>query len=227
MMLRLLISIAVLGATGWLCHALWSAPGTLKKIVGGIRRGPSASSTKPDDHDGPRSSDIIEYIRALAYSLAACAALLLALTGFIPYALSGGEMDGFALLVHVLVAPVFAISVTVAILLQAQDQRFGEADRQWFSRRVLKLGGQGGGGTVLPARKVCFWLLVVLTPLVLGSIVLSLYPVFGTANQRSLRTLHLVSASAFWIVSVIHARIAVASPVPEIPARNVPNPEES
>lgn len=63
------------------------------------------------------------------------------------------------------------------------------AAASWLSHRVFGTGEGTSTAPRSPARKICFWLLVLLTPLILGSIILSMYPVFGTAGQGSLRTL--------------------------------------
>ena len=186
MLSRLLTFAILLAAGSWLVSGLWSRFGSLRGVVDELTR-------------KTRSSAGVGYARGLAYLVAVVSVALLALTGFVPFVLAGGPLDGFALVVHVLSAPLFSVSVTVLILLWAHDQRFDAADLDWSPST---------------ARKVCFWSMVVLAPLILGSIVLMMYPVFGTPGQEALRTLHFTSALAFLLTGMTHARLA-AAPVEE------------
>ena len=136
-------------------------------------------------------------LRGLAYPVAAVCAALLALTGFLPYILTGTPLDGFPLVVHVLAAPVFSLSVTLLLVLWAHDQRFD----------ATRIGWSSGA-----SRKLCFWLMAFLTPLILGPIILMMYPIFGTPGQEALRKLHFTSSLAFVLLGMVHARLA-AEPV--------------
>jgi len=181
---RIITSTILVAATVWLAHGLWSRFGSVRGI-----RGRLIAPT--------RGATGVAYMRALTYLVATACVAVLALTGFVPFVLSGAPLDGFALVLHVLAAPVFAVSITLLILLWAHDQRFDATDRR------------GASDT---ARKACFWLILGLTPVILGSIMLMMYPVFATPGQEVLRTIHFSSALAFLLLSMIHARLSVESP---------------
>jgi hypothetical protein len=53
--------------------------------------------------------------------------------------------------------------------------------------------------------------MVILAPLIMGSIMLSMYPLFGTPGQRFLLTLHLVSSLIFVAVAIAQVVILVTA----------------
>jgi cytochrome b subunit of formate dehydrogenase len=181
---------------------------TLKGMEATLAGGPRAVPDVVRSGHTQRGAAFAAYVKGFAYLVAVPSVALLALTGFVPYLLSGESLAGFALVVHVFVAPIFSVCVTVLALLWTHEQRFDTADQRWLSQRIF--GGGEGADTPAraPVQKICFWLLVLLAPLILGSIILSMYPVFGTSGQESLRTLHFASALAFLLVSLLHARLA-------------------
>ncbi|HEX9653751.1 MAG TPA: hypothetical protein VGA99_08565 [bacterium] len=130
------------------------------------------------------------------------AALLI--TGFIPV-LIGSAVSGFVLILHLLAAAVFAIGLMTISLLQAHQQRFNGSD--WQSLRHLiekksvtkKLQAQ----ILVLANKITFWLILLLALPLLGSILLSMYPLFGTDGQRVLLLWHGYSALLLFIVVVV------------------------
>jgi cytochrome b subunit of formate dehydrogenase len=144
----------------------------------------------------------------LFFAITAASIVVLTLTGFIPYLLTG-SVSGVSLVLHVAIAPVFAVCMTAITLLWAHRHRFNAQDLEWLSA-----GARGKDGVTAPAEpgrspalKLGFWAMVILVPLIMGSIMLSMYPLFGTPGQRFLLTLHLVSGLLFVAVAV--ARIVV------------------
>jgi len=149
----------------------------------------------------------------LSYAIAAASVVLLALTGFIPYLLSGDSVSGVSLILHVAMAPVFAVCMTMLTLLWAHRQRFDSRDFSWLrgiARRRIDESTVAAAGHS-PALKLSFWAMVILTPLIMGSIMLSMYPLFGTPGQRLLLTLHLVSGLLFVVVAVAQVVILVGA----------------
>ena len=152
-----------------------------------------------------------QQVRVLFFAIAAASVLVLALTGFIPYLLTGESVSGVSLVLHVAVAPVFAVCMTAVTLLWAHRQRFDAQDLRWLSSIAQRRNGptESSGTGRSAALKLSFWAMVVLAPLIMGSIMLSMYPLFGTPGQRSLLTLHLVSGLLFVVVAVAQVVILV------------------
>jgi hypothetical protein len=67
-------------------------------------------------------------LRRMSYGLSAGFLLLLALTGFLPVLFLGGHLSGALLIIHVTVAPLFALCLSALALLWAHRLRFDEAD---------------------------------------------------------------------------------------------------
>ncbi len=142
-------------------------------------------------------------LRGLFYLLTLALFIILAFTGFVPVVLFGGHLTGVLLLVHATAAPLFALSLALMSLLWAHRQRFSEGN--WDSVRDL-----AARKPVDPARsrevvgKVCFWLIIFFSlPLIL-SIILGVFPLFGTEGQETLVLLHGISALLLTVTAVIH-----------------------
>jgi cytochrome b subunit of formate dehydrogenase len=155
---------------------------------------------------------VLASLRVLFFALAAASVVVLALTGFISYLLIG-SVSGVSLVLHVAIAPVFAVCMTAATLLWAHRQRLDAQDLTWLSSIAQRGKGltRSAGTERSPALKLSFWAMVVLAPLIMGSIMLSMYPLFGTPGQRSLLTLHLVSGLLFVVVAVVQVVILVGA----------------
>ena len=119
--------------------------------------------------------------------------LILALTGFLPVLFLGIHLSGMLLVIHVTVAPLFAISLSALALLWAHRLRFDESDWQ------IALGSRGwkshGSDALLRfALKVGFWLILPLSLPLMLTVILSLFPLFGTGGESLLIRLHGYSA---------------------------------
>ena len=157
------------------------------------------------------ASDVLHSARKLVLPLLLFCVLVLALTGFLPYLISGKPLFGFILVLHVAISPVFAICITTASLLWAYSNRFDVSDQTWLERYVLRRNTRKKPVKNHTESKIFFWLIVVLAPVVMGSIVLSMYPIFGTHGQESLLVLHRISALAFLVVSLLFVYLFIDS----------------
>ena len=63
--------------------------------------------------------------------------------------------------------------------------------------------------------KICFWLIVVLALLVILSIVLNLFLVFGIDGQEFLLHLHGYSALALVVVGILHTYLVIKAKTEE------------
>jgi len=115
---------------------------------------------------------------------------LLAITGFFPVVLTGHQLGGLFLIIHVTVAPVLVLSVTVLILLTVHSMRFDGQDLDAVRKQGKNNGLAVKRGLVI---KIEFWIAFVLIILAILAIILMLYPIFGEAGQNKLLNLHKYS----------------------------------
>jgi len=155
-------------------------------------------------------ASLVGILRMLVYLAALLCLVVLAVTGFYPVLIRGEHISGYLVMVHATFAPVFAICLAVMAVMWASNGRFSRGDWPWFDRLVQRAtlvqsaGGERAGRSGL-WRKIFFWLTIFLA-LPLGlSIVLSMFPLFGTHGQELLLGLHRSTALVFGPVATIHA----------------------
>jgi len=122
--------------------------------------------------------------------------LVLAGTGFAAV-LTGGRLTGFPLLLHWIAAPFFALGMAAVTLLWAGWGRFEPFDIEWFRVFGGYLGGDVGevpAGRFNAGQKVFFWLVAVLSMLLVASGAARMYPVFGESGQAVMLTVHRIAA---------------------------------
>jgi cytochrome b subunit of formate dehydrogenase len=153
----------------------------------------------------------VDILRILIYLVAALSFVVLAVTGFYPVLILGRHISGYPLMLHATFSPIFAVCLAVLAVLWARACRFTRGDWPWFDRLVQRATLAGGGNREAPRKgsslgqKIMFWLVVFLAlPLAL-SIVLSMFPLFGTHGQELLLGVHRSIASVFAPVAIVHA----------------------
>jgi hypothetical protein len=149
---------------------------------------------------------LIGVLKRLALAVGTLCFAVLLVTGFLPL-LTGHHLGGYLLMLHASCAPVFIICVAFLGLTWAHANTFVAEN----GKALLKLLGIG---TVPGAAKendfglvskCCFWALLALSlPLTL-SIILSMFPLFGTDGQYALFYLHRYAALAFSLIAFIYA----------------------
>ncbi|MFC1555913.1 hypothetical protein ACFL67_02410 [candidate division KSB1 bacterium] len=149
-------------------------------------------------------SDVIDGLKVLSGFVTMICVSLLAFSGFIPYLIFGESLTGYMLLLHVSVSPVFAVSLTVLIFLRAKEYVCD-----------LTLPGSNAG------MKLCFWCMLILTQVLIWTIILSMYPVFGTQGQENLLSLHLLGALFFVIAGVFYLYFLINSHITETKSSSI------
>jgi cytochrome b subunit of formate dehydrogenase len=206
--------LILLATFAWAGFAMKAGPGDLGSTTRRLGAEAKAALERLRGYRSLRAADLLASLRVSLLSLAAASVIVLAITGFVPYWIWGQHTSGFSLVLHVAVGPVFAVCVTALTVLWAHRQRFDARDMEWLRRRSSR-GEEGEGGnedddieaaatsSYSAAGKLTFWALVLLSPLVMGSIILRMYPVFSTPGHRALLTVHLLSGLLFVLVAVI------------------------
>ncbi len=153
--------------------------------------------------------NLISALRVLVYAVALLCVVIQAITGFIPV-LKGEHISGYSVMIHATFAPVLAVCLAVLAVLWAGRCKFTRGDWPWLENLVNRATAAGSSSAQKGCKcsaltqKVTFWLIVFLSlPLIL-SIILSMYPIFGTHWQEYLLALHRNTAIAFFLVAIVH-----------------------
>ena len=154
-------------------------------------------------------------LRKLVYLLALLCLIVLAFTGFYPTLILGEHISGYLVMIHATFAPVFAICLAVLAVMWASKSRFTSNDWPWFQRLVQRVtlakstGGEDETESSSLGQKISFWLIIFLAlPLAL-SIVLSMFPFFGTHWQELLLEIHRYTAVLFSLAAIVHIYLMV------------------
>ena len=157
----------------------------------------------------------VSVLRKLVYLVAVLCGIVLAVTGFYPVCILGEHISGYPMMLHATCAPVFAACMAALAVMWAGRCCFEDGDCPVIKRLVGWLTGSKDSEPKdkckcsSTGQKVFFWLLIVLSlPLIL-SIVLSMFPIFGTHWQKVLLSVHRWVAGAFVVCGVIHALLLV------------------
>ncbi len=150
-----------------------------------------------------KNGDTLNTIRVLSYQLTLLFALLMAVTSFLPILIMGGQLTGFPLILHVTLAPFFCVSLAISALFWAHSQQFQEED--WSYLKKLQLNMDKNDDINLKSwQKVYFWFFMLISLPAILSIVLSMYPLFGTGGQEALLEIHRYSTLLLFLIISIY-----------------------
>jgi cytochrome b subunit of formate dehydrogenase len=159
--------------------------------------------------------NLVGTLRKLVYLLALLCFVVLAVTGFYPLLALDKHIFGYLVMIHATFAPVFAICLAVLAVTWVRNCRFTRGDWPWFERivqRITLVNSPGDEATCKSSclgQKIAFWLIISLAlPLIL-SIVLSMFPLFGTHWQELLLSMHRYTALVFTLVAIVHTYLLI------------------
>jgi cytochrome b subunit of formate dehydrogenase len=147
----------------------------------------------------------IVLLRKMLYLLTLVFFLLLVFSAYLQILINGGPLTGWFLIIHVTVAPLFAVSLMLTILLWIHKQRFEWQD--WFTVRQIM---QQKKFSVLQVNhlqfwnKLNFWIFTIASIPAMISIILQLYPVFDSDGMEYLRQVHRYSTLILFVVLIMH-----------------------
>lgn len=156
-------------------------------------------------------------LRKAVYLLALLCFFVLAITGFYPTLISGEHISGYMLMIHATFAPILAICLAILAVMWASRCRFVYSDWPWFRHIVnrvtlVKVTGEreksrcGGAGS---GEKITFWLIIFMALPLMLSIVLSMFPVFGTYWQGLFLEVHRYTALVFAMAGIVHVYLTI------------------
>ena len=184
---------------GWGWHGVMQFVGDQARIVTHVWR----------ERRNLDAGSALDNFRRIAFGFSAALFALLALTGFIQVLFFGEHLSGLLLIIHVTVAPLFALSLSALALLWAHRLRFDEED--W--RYVLAPDYRRRAGWEQRMRlglKVGFWTVLVLSLPLIGTIILELFPIFGTEGEALLARAHGYSALLLLVAALMEIHLTIA-----------------
>lgn len=138
---------------------------------------------------GKQIRAVLREFRGGLYVVSLLSFVVLGATGFGSILLFGDHLTGTLLIIHVTVAPVFALTLCAIAVLWAHRMRF-----------KLPLREQSGQFWF----KLLFWGILILSLPLLLSIIVGMYPVFGTAGEEALIQVHGYSALLLSCAALAH-----------------------
>lgn len=154
--------------------------------------------------------NFVGVLRKLVYLLALLCFIVLVVTGFYPVLVRGEHLSGYLLMVHATFAPVFAGCLAVLALMCADNCRFDKSDWPWLQKLLRKAPvDKPADAKYQLVRKICFWLIVLLALPVILSIVLGMFPLFGTDGQEFLLNLHRYSVLLLTAAAILHTYLII------------------
>lgn len=156
--------------------------------------------------------DIFKRLRYFFISLSLVLFLLLALTGIFPVVALGEPLSGLLLIIHVTIAPFFVVALMLTAVFWAHFQQFGHSDFIYLKEIRLKKEKQNPSeNTRLFWQKLCFWLFLVFSVPAILSVILSMFPFFGTNGQIVMLDIHRYSVLILMIVSLFYSEVLLKS----------------
>ena len=172
-----------------------------------VRYGPRHA--KPDPHPERRVCRN-GWWEILVHAVPAVRCLVRALPG-LGGALYWGELAGWALWLHVLVAPVFTVSLTAMAITWAERCRFARYDGVWlrqgggyFQGRQALLAGRYDAG-----QKLFFWCGITAGFVTLASASATTVPLFGQAGQEVLLEVHRYAGLTLTLAVLFHLYVTL------------------
>ncbi len=144
-------------------------------------------------------------IRRFLYLTTLLFFILMALSSFLYVFIFGDYLTGLFLLAHVSIAPLFSIFLAILIILTAHSNLFNKNDfisitDKSEDEKTVKLNKDG-------FLKITFWLIVFFSLPTMISIILSMFPLFGTEGQIYLLNIHRYSALILLVLVIIHTGV--------------------
>ena len=165
-----------------------------------------------------RKLNLTKVVRKLVYLVLLIHFVILAVTGFYPRLVLGKQISGYWLMLHVTFAPVFTVCLAVLAVMWAHTFRFNSSDwallQHTLQRIIQRFSGLKTGAESLRrnfhfGQKTLFWSIILLALLLILSIVLAMFPLFDTSQQKLLLEAHRYTALVFVLVAAIHTYLVV------------------
>jgi hypothetical protein len=151
-------------------------------------------------------------LRYLFFSITLLTFAILAFTGIIPVLILNEHMVGIFLIIHVTIAPVFAIGLALTALFWAHFQQFSNSDLELLKtvqaqNKISHL--EYHAQTYWP--KILFWLFLTLSIPASLSMIISMFPFFGTDGQNTMLNIHRYTTLGLLIIAFFYTDFKLIS----------------
>jgi len=154
------------------------------------------------NHVMSTKTEPFKILRKILYRITVLLFLILVISGFFPVLILGQSLSGFLLIVHVTVAPLFVLFFTLSVLFNAHSQQFDINDWNYVSRGDTEQNFSKIHHLVF-WKKICFWLFTIFSLPAILSVIISMYPLFGTDGQYFLLDMHRYSVLFLFTIAAI------------------------
>ena len=159
-------------------------------------------------------SSILDKLRCLITAVTLLCGVVLTITGFFPSWFLGKTITGYWLMLHAIAGPVFAVCITVHVLMVAHNYCYNDNDWPWLMRLISLIGCKRKDNGPLTATKqlgskTCFWLIAVLALGLNLSILSSMLPFVTSHTQEVLLHIHRYCGLALVIVALVYTNFAI------------------
>ena len=153
-------------------------------------------------------SNIFKRLRYFFISTTVIFFIILALTGIIPVVILGEQISGLFLIVHVTIAPFFVAALMLTAVFWAHFQQFNHSDFIYLRNLQNKKEVRNSGINQQKFwPKNYFWLFLVFSVPAVLSIILSMFPYFGTGGQITMLNIHRYSTLVLLIIALFYTDI--------------------
>ena len=167
-----------------------------------------------------RKPSLIGVLRTLVYLLGLVCFAVLLVTGFAPRLVLAKPISGYWSIVHVTAAPVFVVCVAVLAVIWAHNCRLDKNYWPWLQRILQrKTPNKAAPQKRELAQKICFWLIILLVlPLAL-SVIVCMFPLFGTHWQKFFAGTHRYCALLVALLVIIHTYLMILTQANKMAAK--------
>ena len=201
---RVLSIIVIVASLYWLFSFLKKNELTLCKVVNKFWNDFKNSFGKLKEMKSNNLGTNLIFFKRFFYLSTLFLFLLMAFSALIPV-LIGIHLSDVFLLVHVTVAPLFSIFTAILIIIFAHSNRFNKDDIK-SNLEEYKINFNRNGYL-----KVIFWLFALFSFSAMISIVLNMFPIFGTEGQVYLLEVHKYSTLLLLLLVIFHSGLITVS----------------
>lgn len=204
-MFRILSIVIIIGSLIWLYRYLNKNKLSFTEVINIYFASFKKSLTNLKLLKSQSFLDNLTLIRRIVYLITLFLFLIMVISAFIPIVLFGDSLNGLFLLVHVSAAPLFAITLAILIILSAHSNRFNKSDVD-LSNKNKKFNFNQIGYI-----KITFWLIVLFSIPTMISVILGMFPLFGTEGQLYLLEIHRYSAVIIFFLVILHSGLVTVN----------------
>jgi hypothetical protein len=198
-MFRVLSIVIIIGSIIWLYRFFNNKKISFSEVVSGYFTTLIKSISSVKFFKSHSFLDNLTLLKRIVYLFTLFLFFIMAISAFIPIILFGDGLGGLFLLLHVSVAPLFSVFLATLIILFAHSNRFNNNDLDNSKQKGRFIFNQMG------YIKISFWFIVLFSIPLMISVILSMFPLFGTEGQLYLLEIHRYCSLIIIILVILHS----------------------